>query len=120
MALDGYCAVSLREKGRWVQGNRLWGAYHQGRTYLFVGAEEQQRFLKNPEPYAPMLSGNDVVAMVEQGQAVPGQRKFGAWYEDRVYLFSSEAAYQKFCNDAPRYANAARDSSRAATGANYR
>ncbi len=118
LALDGFCPVSLREKGRWVPGNRRWGAFHQGRTYLFAGAEEQEQFLKNPEPYAPVLSGNDVVVMVEQRQSVPGQRRFGAWYEDHVYLFSNEAAYQKFYNDASRYATAALQSMRAAS--NYR
>lgn len=118
LGLEGFCPVSLREKGGWVPGNRRWGAFHQGRTYLFAGPEEQERFLKNPEPYAPVLSGNDVVALVEQGQAVPGQRRFGAWYDDHVYLFSSEAAYQKFYNDAPRYAAAALQPMRAAAPSN--
>lgn len=118
LGLEGFCPVSLREKGGWVPGSRRFGAFHQGRTYLFAGPEEQERFLKNPEPYAPVLSGNDVVALVEQGQAVPGQRRFGAWYDDHVYLFSSEAAYQKFYNDAQRYATAALQPMRAAAPSN--
>ena len=120
LGLDGFCPVSLHEKARWMPGDRRWGAFHEGRTYLFAGSEEQERFLKNPIPYAPVMGGNDVVVMVDQRQMVPGQRRFGAWYDDRVYLFSSEGAYQKFYNDPPRYANAVAQSMRAAAGTSYR
>ena len=120
LGLDGYCPVSLREKGRWVVGNRRWGAFHQGRTYLFAGPEEQQRFLKTPDPYAPVMAGNDVVLMIAQGQVTPGQRKFGAWYNDRVYLFSSEASFQEFYRNASRYSAAVLQSMAPATGPTYR
>jgi len=105
LALEGYCPVSLTDKQRWVLGNPRWGARHEGRTYLFAGPEEQQKFLANPDRYAPVLSGLDVVQLVESTQMTDGRREFGAWFGGRVYLFSSEESYQKFSADPYRYIN---------------
>jgi len=106
LALEGYCPVSLTDKQRWVLGNPRWGARHEGRTYLFAGPEEQQKFLANPDRYAPVLSGMDVVQLVEATQLTEGRREHGAWFGGRVYLFSSEESYQKFSLDPYRYINA--------------
>ncbi len=105
LALEGYCPVSLTDKQRWVLGNPRWGARHEGRTYLFAGPEEQQKFLANPDRYAPVLSGMDVVQLVESTQLTEGRREYGAWFGGRVYLFSSEESYQKFSLDPYRYIN---------------
>jgi YHS domain-containing protein len=90
---------------KWVLGNRQWGAVHRGRTYLFAGPQQQQQFMADPDRYAPMVSGNDAVLAVAQGQMVPGQRQFGATYGDRVYLFSSEATLAEFEKQPNRYAD---------------
>jgi hypothetical protein len=96
LGLDGYCPVTLLEKQKWVQGDRRWGVNHRGRIYLFAGPDEQRRFWSDPDRYSPVASGNDVVLAVEQGRPVPGSRKYGAFFENRVYLFSSEASLAKF------------------------
>src|SRR5262249_18608426 len=49
LGLDGFCAVSLVERKKWVAGDPLWGAIHRGRTYLFSGEGERQRFMANPD-----------------------------------------------------------------------
>jgi len=103
-----------------VRGDRRWGAIHQGKTYLFAGPEEQQRFLQSPDLYAPVLAGNDPVLMVDLGQVMPGQRRYGAWYGDRVYLFSSEATLHKFSAEAHRYSNAVLQSMRPTPNTSYR
>ena len=113
LALDGYCAVSLCENQRWVMGDRRWGITHRGRTYLFAGPEEQRRFFADPDRYAPMVSGNDIVLATEQGQAVPGMREHGVFFENRVYLFSSEASLEKFARNPNVYANHALEALRA-------
>lgn len=106
LALDGYCPVQLTEKERWVRGNPKWGVRHEGRTYLFAGPEEQSRFYSQPERFAPVLGGEDVVLLLEQGEHVSGRREHGGWFQGRVYLFVSEASFQKFFADPHRYANA--------------
>lgn len=103
LAMDGYCPVELSEKERWVKGNPRWGLIHEGRTYLFAGPEEQSRFYADPNRYAPAYCGSDVVLAVEQGQEVAGRREHGAWFDGRVYLFSSEASYARFSSDPYRY-----------------
>jgi thiol-disulfide isomerase/thioredoxin len=96
MGLDGYCPVSLVEKGQWIRGDKRWGAYHQGRTYLFAGPEEQSRFLKNFNRYAPVASGVDIVLVNDEHRTVPGMREHGVFFADRIFLFAGEASLQKF------------------------
>jgi len=96
LGLDGYCPVQLGENERWVLGDRRWGLIHRGRTYLFASPEDRDRFNADPDRYAPVLSGNDVVLAVERGEMVPGRREHGGWFEGRVYLFSSEATFARF------------------------
>jgi len=106
IGLDGYCSVRLAEEGRWVLGDVRWGLIHRGRTYLFAGPEERDRFDVAPDRYAPALSGNDAVLAVERGEMVPGHREHGAWFEEQVYLFSSETTFEKFNADPYRYLSA--------------
>jgi YHS domain-containing protein len=101
-ALDGYCPVQLTEKKVWTRGDTRWGAIHQGQTYLFAGPEEQRRFFADPDRFAPVNAGNDIVLAVEKKQTTPGVRKHGVYYGGRVYLFAGEASVKKFSAN-PRY-----------------
>ncbi len=103
LGLEGYCPVELTEKRRWVLGNRQWGAIHRGRTYLFAGPEEQRRFLEEPDQYAPVSSGDDVVLSLEHGRSVPGRREHGVFFRGRVYLFADEATLEQFAESPGRY-----------------
>jgi hypothetical protein len=64
--------------------------------------------MANPDLYAPVLGGCDAVLAVDQNQLVPGQRKYGVRYEkdNRIYLFASQAARDRFAQDPARYASA--------------
>ncbi|MCE9552468.1 MAG: thioredoxin family protein [Planctomycetes bacterium] len=108
LALEGHCAVELVEHERWVRGDRRFGAVHRGQTYLFTGAEQQKRFLANPDYYGPAMSGVDPVLALEARQMTPGLRKHGLFYNNRVYLFSSEATLAQFCRTPARYADGVR------------
>lgn len=102
LALDGYCPVSLVDnKTSWSLGDRRWGAIHLGRTYLFAGPEQQRRFLADPDRYAPVMSGNDIVLALDRGQTVPGSREHGLFYGERIYLFASEETLAVF-SQAPK------------------
>ncbi|HEV3137250.1 MAG TPA: thioredoxin family protein [Pirellulales bacterium] len=105
LGLDGYCPITLSERQQWALGDTHWGAIHRGRTYLFVGPEEQKKFLSNPDLYAPVLSGNDPVIALDQRATAAGRREFGITFEHRVYLFADEASRQKFEQNPKRYAN---------------
>jgi YHS domain-containing protein len=103
LGLEGYCPVTLVERGAWVEGRAQFGARHRGRTYLFAGAEQQQAFLTDPDRYAPALSGDDPVLAFDAGKTVPGQRRFGVTYQSRVYLFSSTETQSAFSADPQKY-----------------
>jgi thiol-disulfide isomerase/thioredoxin/YHS domain-containing protein len=120
LGLDGYCPVTLAEEQQWMLGDRRWGAVHEGRTYLFRGPEEQQRFLARPEQYGPVMSGDDVVLAVDDGRSVPWRREHGVFYGGRIFLFSNEASLEKFSRLPDRYASAATQSSRIPVNRVYR
>lgn len=122
IALEGFCPVSLERTMRcdpqpkWVPGDPRWGLRHEGRTYLFAGPEQQKAFFENPNLYAPVLSGNDVVLQVERGQQVAGVREFGARWRDRVYLFSNRESFEKFQANPVFYENQILGSQQAVAG----
>ena len=103
LGLDGYCPVELVEHKRWVKGDPRWGAIHNGRTYLFSGPEQQQRFLPNGDAYSPVMSGNDPVAAIDHNQEVQGKRQFGVFYNRRIYLFADPASKDLFSRSPERY-----------------
>jgi YHS domain-containing protein len=70
---------------------------------LFRGLEEQQAFLADPDRYAPALSGDDPVAAFDSGTALPGERRYGVTYQQRIYLFASPESRATFAANPQRY-----------------
>jgi YHS domain-containing protein len=103
LGLEGYCPVTLADRGVWTEGRAQWGVRHRGRTYLFAGPEQQQAFLATPDRYAPALSGDDPVLAVEQGRSASGRRAYGVTYQSRMYLFSSPETRATFATNPERY-----------------
>lgn len=109
LSMDGYCAVTLLEKNEWVEGNPKFGVIHLGHLYLFISGDAMQRFLADPEPFTPVLSGIDVVRFFEEKRIVQGKRDFGVRDPDhnRMFFFADEAALVHFENQHARYTEAA-------------
>lgn len=94
-------------RSAWKKGDKQFGAIHRGRTYLFASAEHQQRFLANPDAYAPALAGCDPVRFAERGEMVDGKRAYGLITPDRrIYLFADEASRNRFEQSPAAYSNA--------------
>jgi len=104
-ALGGFCPVTLVERENWQEGDPRWGAVHDGKTYLFAGPEEQQRFLQNPGRYAPALSGIDPVLALDEQQTVAGNLDYSVVFDGRLYMFSSGASLARFRANPQRYCN---------------
>ena len=113
LGLDGFCPVRLTERSVWTPGDRRWGAIHRGRTYLFVGPEEQRAFLADPDRFAPVNSGLDVVVALEQGRSVVGARAHGVFFGGKIYLFADEGSLEKFSKNPRYYADRAIQAARA-------
>ena len=117
LGLEGYCPVTLAEKQAWAEGRPQYGARHRGRTYLFAGPEQQRAFLADPDRYAPALSGDDPVLAFEQGKSLPGQRRYGAYCQSRMYLFASPETRAAFEANPEKYASRVALAERSATPA---
>jgi protein disulfide-isomerase len=115
LCIEGYCPVELCENNAWVMGDPNYGIRHRGRTYLFAGPDQAQRFWADPDRYAPVHSGYDVVVFLEQGRMVSGTRRCGVFFNEQVYLFSEEATRERFEQDPRHYANLLRQAMRART-----
>ncbi len=103
VALGGYCPVELSRNGRWVLGDLRWTVVHNGGIYRLSGAEQRQQFLADPDRFAPANSGNDIVLSVTNNRSVPGQTAYCAIYDNRLYMFSSEATQAEFNRNPERY-----------------
>jgi YHS domain-containing protein/thiol-disulfide isomerase/thioredoxin len=103
LGFEGYCPVSLRDSQKWVRGKATFGAIHRGRTYLFAGDAQRQKFLTTPDAFSPVFSGNDPVMMLDENKQVSGTRKFGFAYRDAFYLFSSKETMSRFASQPDRY-----------------
>jgi YHS domain-containing protein len=105
IALDGNCPVTLVERKRWTLGHPSFGVVHRGRTYLFLGPQEKEKFLADPDRYSPVLSGIDPVLALDNQVTVPGRREFGVFGADgHVYLFADEASRARFEANERSYA----------------
>ncbi|MBB3207946.1 protein disulfide-isomerase [Rhodopirellula rubra] len=109
LAMEGYCAVTVIDEDKWVEGNPKFGVVHLGKLYLFSSAEKMETFLADPMPYTPVLNEIDVVRFFEERQIVPGKRRFGMRdpIHQRMFFFADEAAMNHFFNEYERYTDAA-------------
>jgi hypothetical protein len=104
VALNGYCPVELNHNGRWAPGDLRWTVVYRGWIYRLSGPKQREMFLADPDRFAPVLSGNDVVLLVGQNRVVPGQMTHCAIYNNRLYMFSSADTQVEFNKYPNRYA----------------
>lgn len=98
VALQGFCPVALIEKSEWVAGDPAFGSIHLGQLYLFADQASLETFRNDPEPYTPVMNGNDVVLFFEEHRVVEGRRDWGLVDPEfnRVFLFASEETMNHF------------------------
>lgn len=112
VALDGCCPVSIVDQvgvngAQWVLGQPQFAATYQGQIFYLASEEARQRFLADPDRFAPVTFGNDPVLAIDQGQMVPGNRTHALYFGNRMYLFANESTLTAFVNDRFRYSTAA-------------
>lgn len=101
--LDGYCPVTLSTNRRWVAGSPQYKGEYNGQVFLMASRELQEQFIADPNRYAPQLLGCDPVIVWETDRAVRGDTRFGAFYDERLYLFSSNENRQRFKENPDRF-----------------
>ncbi len=100
--LDGFCPVELQDNEHWVAGKTEFALHYRDRFILFSSKEAMKAFSKNPHLYTPVAMGEDIVQMIQGGQRIKGKRHYGAWYQGRIYLFSTQENYNSF-SERPSY-----------------
>lgn len=118
IAMGGHCPVTLRAaidaakagqtpSSAWVLGSLEHTARHRGRTYYFSTAQAQDVFLKNPDRYAPVLSGCDLVEYSKSGKWIDGDCRYGFIEQEsgRIFLFSSSSNCQEFARNCDAYSS---------------
>ena len=96
LALEGFCPVTLCTDERWVSGNPVYCTMYQGHIFRFSSMEALATFSRNPANFTPVAMGEDIVLRVDRNRRVNGDRRFGAWYNGRVFLFSSQETFNAF------------------------
>ncbi len=101
----GFCPVGLRDNRVLLDSQPQLFAIHGDRTYYFSTPHARLRFMENPERYAPMANGMDVVLLVHSNERRSGRLDFCRWYQDHLYLFSTAASMEAFDADPEVYAS---------------
>ncbi len=103
LAIDGYCPVTLAAERQWVKGDPQYVIEHRGQTYYFASAEAMAEFEADAPRYVPQLLGCDPVVLMDTDLAVPGSVKYGAYYDDHLYLFATPDNRITFKAEPERY-----------------
>ncbi|UXE65416.1 MAG: YHS domain-containing protein [Chryseotalea sp. WA131a] len=86
IAIEGYDPVSYFD-GKPLEGKSAINLTHQGITYHFANATNQQKFKANPEKYEPAYGGWCAYAMGEAGEKVKIDPETFKIIDGKVYLF---------------------------------
>jgi len=118
IAIGGFCPVSLTmaieasKSGAsagpaWVKGKPEHAVRHRGRVYHLVSEEALAKFLSEPDRYAPVLSGCDLVEYSKSGKWIDGDCRFGFIEQEtgRIFLFSSSLNCQEFAQNCESYSS---------------
>jgi protein disulfide-isomerase len=118
IAMGGFCPVSLSmaieasKSGEpagpaWVKGKPEHAVRHRGRVYHLVSEEALAKFLSEPDRYAPVLSGCDLVEYSKSGKWIDGDCRFGFIEQEtgRIFLFSSSLNCQEFAQNCESYSS---------------
>ena len=72
IAVGGYDVLSYRSDGGPRQGDPEFAADHEGKSYVFVSADNRDRFLADPARYVPAYNGFLRNYAVVRPRHVPG------------------------------------------------
>ncbi|MBC6417190.1 MAG: YHS domain-containing protein [Rhodospirillales bacterium] len=68
VAVLGYDPVAYHLAGKPIKGDPAYSAEYEGATWLFASAENRDRFLADPEAYAPAYGGWCAYGMAKGGK----------------------------------------------------
>ncbi|WP_417378651.1 thioredoxin domain-containing protein [Gimesia sp.] len=103
IGLEGYSPIALTRDRKWTKGKEEFSWPYQGITYLLSSRTELEIFKIDPGRYAPQLLGCDPVILNKQDRAIPGDTKYGAYYDHNLYLFVDLESREEFKKNPDRF-----------------
>lgn len=93
--LKGFCPVALRDQRDLKNALPEHTSTFKGRTYYFSSAAAKEAFDQEPDNYAPVSGGIDIV-LHKQKVTKEGSLDHAVWYRNRLYLFTSQKTLEQF------------------------
>ncbi len=103
IGLEGYSPIALTRDRKWKKGKEEFSWPYQGITYLLSNRTELEIFKNDPGRYAPQLLGCDPVILNKEDRAIPGNTKYGAYYDQNLYLFVDLESREAFKKNPDRF-----------------
>lgn len=105
-ALSGYDPVAYFEAGQPVKGDTRFTHEYKGATWQFANAAHRDRFIADPEAYAPQYGGYCAWA-VAQGSTASGDPMFWKIVDGKLYLNYDAEVQKRWEQDIPGFINKA-------------
>ncbi len=99
----GFCPVALKDYLELEDASPRFRAEFEGQLYYFSSQECLQQFQQDPIRYVPVNNGLDLVKFIKEGSEEPGRLDFAVWYQDRLFLFSSQNTLETFRAEPRRF-----------------
>lgn len=106
LAIRGFDPVAYFTVGEPTQGDAQYYYQWQGVTWLFASLENRNKFVTNPEAYAPQYGGYCAWAMAS-GRAVKTQPQAWSIVDNKLYLNYSRGVQKQWEEDVPGFIQAA-------------
>ncbi|WP_423000570.1 YHS domain-containing (seleno)protein [Undibacterium sp. Ji67W] len=100
VAVSGYDAVAYFTQQKPVKGDPKFSTEYMGAKWQFSTAENRDKFVKNPEQFAPQYGGYCAWA-VAQGWTASGDPTLWKIVNDKLYLNYDKDKQQKWEADIP-------------------
>jgi len=102
--MKGFCPVTLRDQHQLTDSKVAFYSIYRGQRFHFSSATAREKFESDPDRYAPVLGGVDVILLSSTGESKEGSLENAVWYKGRLFLFNSENTMETFSHDPGRYA----------------
>lgn len=104
LGLEGFCPVKLIRDREWVSGDAALAETYRGVTYHFSSKADREEFRKDPRRFTPQNLGCDPVVLFDEQRAITGRIRFGAFFDNELFLFQSPENRREFKANPLKYA----------------
>jgi len=103
IGLSGYCPVMLSDRKEWIPGSADIAERHRGVLYYFSAHSQRERFLEDPDRFAPRNLGCDPVLLTRDQRAITGRIRYGLFFDGNLYLFRTVRNREEFRRHPLKY-----------------